>query len=423
MRTHLEAAICKVLLALFLFGASAGAFGQEEQTLTLNDAIRIGLLANPNLKAAEAQAQEALFAYHAAGSLPPLSLSGNYEGGNNTNATNNGRTQDVNVNVSQSFGALGNIGLAGKSGFQNYQISQAALGEAKLGLTQNIKDTFYTLLSAQEQLSVTEENLTLANELYDLTKKRFNAGAVPETDLLNADIQKASTEQALVQANAARKQAQSALNVLLGRMPVEPLKVTGKLRLSELALDLESLTKMARENRPLMKSSELAVELAETQVRLARTQHYPTPSLFYSYDFTTTPLYMVGASLALPIFDYGQIGNQIKVQEKTVQEKESARTNTLLGIFSSVKNNYEGYMSIYENGSTFREKVLMPSEKLMKATEYGYNRGALSYFQVLIAEQNLRSVRIQYINLLLSGHQAFDALEMSVGMPLEGNGP
>lgn len=405
----------QLLVCLFLLAVATRVYGEERLTVTLDKAVEMGMNANPNLKAAQAQVEEAYFNYQAAGSLPSLSLIGNYVNGNNTIVTNNGQTHDVNLTAAQTFGPFGSIGAAGKAGFQSYQISKANLDETRLSLTQTIKDDFYLLLSSQEQSRVAEDNLKLANELYDLTQKKFHAGAVPETDLLNAQIQKAGAEQSAVSARAVSKQAQSALNALLGRTASDPIEALGPLDLPDLTLNLEALMKMGRENRPLVKSSELSMEVARTQVQLAKTQRNPSPSLFYTYDLTTTPLYMYGVSLTLPAFDYGTIGNQIKLQEKTVEEKQNSLKNTLLQISSAIKQGYENYTAAFQNASTFKEKVLSPSEKLMKATEYGYREGALSYVQLLIAQQNLKSARTQYVSLLLSGHQALDALDAAVG--------
>ena len=43
------------------------------------------------------------------------------------------------------------------------------------------------------------------------------------------------------------------------------------------------------------------------------------------------------------------------------------------------------------------------------------------YVQVLISEQTLRQAKAQVLSLLLSGHQALDALEAAVNCTLDGD--
>ncbi|MCL5773554.1 MAG: TolC family protein [Firmicutes bacterium] len=412
------------IILINLFNLSTASSEQnKQQIMTLGEVLQRALSENPNLKTAESQEKEAFFAFKSAGAMPNLILTGNYTAGNNTIPSNNGDQPDANVNLSQSFGPLGSTALSGKAAFQSYEIARANTEETKILLIQNTKDAFYTLLSAQEQLCISNENLKLADELYELAKKKFNAGAVPEIDMVNAKIQKAASEQAVIQAKAALKQAQSALNAILAYSPENSLQVSGSLGLTELKIDSETLIKMAAEKRPAVSAAKKGVEQAQTQVKLARSQRNPAPGLFYSYDLTTTPLYLIGASLQVPVFDYGQINNQIKVQQTTVKEKENNLRGTILAVSSSVKSAYAAYEGAYKNAVTFKEEVLLPSEKLMKMALFGYTQGAVSYLQVLTAEQNLKSTRVQYITLLLSGHQAFDALEASVGKTLEGEMP
>lgn len=392
----------------------------NESAFTLKETVEQALKVNPNLQAAKSQVDEAYHRWKTARAIPPLSLTGQYSGGTSLGNFNTFTPFDTTVTLNQAFGPIGSVNAAGRAGYELYQIAKAQYGETKLSLIQSVKDAFFTLGSAQNQLKVAEENLALSNKLFDLTKKKFDAGAAPETDLLNAQIQKAAAEQAATAARAAEKSAKAGLNVLLARPSNDPIAAEGSLEIPLIALDLESLQKISQENRPLIQSSRRAVELAHTEVSFAESQRYPAPSLFYIYDlyYKPGPIYMYGAALSLPIFDYGAIRNQIKTEEKTVEEKEHALTNNRLTVNSIVKENYENYRAAYENASTFKNRVLEPSEKLMRAAEFGYHEGALPYLQLLVAEQNVKAARTQYVNLLLAGHQALDALEAAVGQPL-----
>jgi outer membrane protein, heavy metal efflux system len=373
--------ICIAVLIVLLLIALA--LPARAEALTLTRVLGIALERNPNLKAAKTRVEEAYYAYRASSCLPNPTANLNFIGGNNTVHTYNALYEDAYVSFEQSFGSFGSTALSGKAGFQSYEMAQLDYKETEISLVKNIKDGFYTLLCAQEQKALAEENLTLSRELCELVEKRYNAGAVPRSDLLNAEIQKATMEQGLIQADGALNQAQSALNALLGRAASDPLEVNGSLDLCEIRTEYQVLLSLAEKNRPLMKSARKAVELGKTQVELARTQSNPVVNVSYTCDLVTTPLYNFGLAIQAPIFDYGGIRNQVRAQKTAVKEKEHAAAGTLLSISSTVKSAYDSYQAAYKNMATFREKVMLPSEKLMKIMQFGYTKGALPYMQVL----------------------------------------
>lgn len=418
-RTQRIAFLCLVAVV-----AAAPAWAQSAPTppLTLRQTLDLALRQNPGLKAVQAQEQGALYGYHSAIKLPPLQLSVNYVGGNNNVPSLNGTTQDYNVAATQSLGPVGSTAYNGRVAWQGYLIAQFATQQARVTLLQSVKDAFYVLLAAQEQETVAQENLTLATHVHGVARKRFEAGAGPQMDLLSAEIQLATSKQAMIQAEAARKLAQTALPPLLGMPAGTSPQVAGTLEMTPPPLSLAKLVEAAEAGHPQMAIARLAVEQARTQVKQVGSQAHLTPSISYLYDLRTTPLYNIGASLSIPL-DWGQVRNQVRQQKKVVEEKEHALQGARLSAGAAVKTAYENLQAALANAATYRQSVLRPSEKLARIVEIGYSQGALPYLNVLNAVQNLKTARNQYVTLLLTGHQALDALEAAVGKPLEESQP
>lgn len=390
-----------------------------DHTYTLEQAIRQALAHNPTLKVAERQQQEAWWAYKLGVSLPSTQVSLNYVGGNNASATSNGFAQDYNISFSQSFGTIRQIALTGKSAWQGWLIAAATVRQTRVQLVAQVKDAFYGQLIAQRQVEVAAENLALANRVLDIARKRFEAGGGPRMDLLNAQIQQAAAQQASIQAITALKQAENALQPLLGYRASETVGVEGEPALPALALVFASLEATAQELSPAVEIAQKTLEQSETQVKLARSAALPAPAVSYTYDLHTTPLYWIGATVTVPL-DWGQIRYGVRQQLETVAEKRHALDSARITASNAVKTAYDNYQSALLNIETYRTTVLEPSEELMKMTQFGYQEGALPFLQVLNAEATLRQARTQYYTLLLSGHQALDALEAAVGRDFQG---
>jgi cobalt-zinc-cadmium efflux system outer membrane protein len=384
------------------------------RNFTLKQALDLALAQSPTLKVAELQEREAWWGYRLGVSLPSGSFELDYTGGNNPSATSNGLAQDYTITYSQTFGSIGQIALTGKSAYQGWQIARANTRLTRITLVQQVKDAFYGVLISQYEVDVARENLELADRILDLAKKQFEAGGGPRMDLLNAQIQQAASEQAYVQAVASLKQAQNALAPLLGLRAREVVAVEGDPALPMLPLVLAALESTALDANPQIEIAAKTLEQSVTNVKLARVQALPAPALSYTYDLRTTPFYWFGASIAVPL-DWGQIKHQVRQQLVTVAEKKEALESARLTVSSAVKTAYDNYQTTIVGVEAYRKNVLSPSEELMKMTQFGYKEGALPFLQVLNAQQTLRQARTQYYQLLLTGHQALDALEAAVG--------
>ncbi|MHB2021054.1 MAG: TolC family protein [Candidatus Xenobia bacterium] len=219
------------------------------------------------------------------------------------------------------------------------------------------------------------------------------------------------------------KQAEATLNGAL-QLPVQQATHAAGLMdaLPAVASPLEKLLAQAQQTRGLVCEARLAVQQAEAQVRLARSQRSPTLALTAAYDETSGAVFPGNTSFVnlvaqLPLIDYGTIRNQVRENQHTVLEKQNNLGSTLESVDVAVRSAYETYQGTFQNASVFASDVLAPSQELVKMTQAGYEQGLIPFLQILNAEQTLRQARLQYAQLLLTGRQALDALEAAVGAP------
>ncbi|HEY4003161.1 MAG TPA: TolC family protein [Candidatus Xenobia bacterium] len=387
--------------------------------MTLPQALQAAETNSPTLRAAQFQSKEAWESYLSAQHIPPLTLTIGALTGSNTIVTTNGLSYDVNVQLQQEFGPINNQAWQARVAQRAWEAAEANVVETRATLVQNVKDAFYGLLVAQENRTLAKETLDLANDIYEKSKKRYDAGAGPRMDLVSAQIQLASSQQAMLTAQSAVNQAHITLDGLLA--PQTSGELEGSMVLPDVPTDLDKLTRLAHDTRGLMRSAQANVQQALDQVHQVGSLRNPSPSFFFDYDLVNTSLYSYGLNISIPIVDWGQLRHQIRNARETVGEKRANLEQTTINIDGAVAAALDNYRTALQNASTFQTQVLEPSETLMKMTQAGFDKGALTYLQVLTAEQTLKGARAQYESLLQSGHQALDALEASVGTTLEGD--
>ncbi|MHB2020793.1 MAG: TolC family protein [Candidatus Xenobia bacterium] len=407
-----------VLLLWALLAAPAGA--AEPGALTLQQAIAAALAHNPQLRVAQAQEREAYWGWKLAASTPSTTVTLNHTFGTNNIVPNNGQVNDYNVAVAEEFAPFGFTGWSGRAGEAAWHAAHTNTLQIQTSVLQSVRDAFYGVLVAQEQQQIAHDNLDLANQIYHVAERRYAEGAGPKMDLVNAQIQQSTAEQGLIQQEAALKVAQSALAPLLGVPASPPPRVQGRLEVPRLVLHLDALQKLAAQFNPQLEEARLLIQQNVAQVRADLAQRNVSPGILYNYDLTTPDLYMVLLTFEVPI-DWGVIRNAVHQQENVVHEKQAASDEAIVSVSSALKTAFDNYDAAIRNGSVYVDKVLKPSQDLVRMTQLGYQEGATPYVQVLLAEQNLRTARNQYLTLLLSGHQALDALEAATGTTLEGD--
>lgn len=400
--------------------------------LDVNQAVVRGLSTHPQVQAANARVRSAYWAYQKAASLPSTQVTvaaipgtnvpGSVPGGNNPSGAGagfatfaaNGLT-DTYVQVTQPFMPIGSYTTGQKLAVQDYRLAVADWQGSQVKLRQQIKDAFYNLLAAQETMRVVQNNLDLANQSYSIAQKRFSSGAGPQLDLIDSGVQLSRANQDVVRAQAGLKQAQAALAPLLNLPGQTPLECTGNLDAPGLEMAYAHLLEMAQKN-PQIQSALYALEKSRRSVTLAEQQANPTPLLTFLRDLATHT-YQFQIGLQFPI-DWGQIRNDVRSKEESVLEQEQNLQAAKLAVSSSLKVAFEQYLGARHNAADFRDKVLLPSEQSTRITQYGFKRGAVPYVRLLTSQQNLASVRKEYIALLQSVFVALDSLEAAAGQAI-----
>ena len=406
--------------------------GQGVLKLDIQQAVERGLSVNPGVLAANSRARAAYWAYQKAASLPSTQISvatipgtnvaGSLPGGSNPSGAGagfatfaaNGRT-DTYVQVTQPFMPIGSYATQQKVAVEEYRVAIANWKSSQVSLRQQIKDAFYSLLTAQETVRVVQNNLDLANEGYTIAQKRSSSGAGPQLDLIDSGVQLSRANQDLVRAQSNLKQSQASLAPLLNLPGQTVIECEGTLDAPSLDLAYDKLLVMAQEN-PQIQSAFYSLERSRRAVTLAEQQANPTPLLTFLRDLPTHT-YQFQVGLQFPI-DWGQIRNDVRSKEESVLEQEQNLQAAKLNISSSLKVALEQYLGALQNASAFREKVLLPSEESTRITQYGFKRGAVPYVRLLTSQQNLAAVRKEYIALLQSVFLALDALEAAAGQPV-----
>ena len=416
--------ICVALLVPFALVAIA----QEPQRITLDDAIRIGLDQNyqmkqwvNNVRLREIDVRSARSAF-----LPTFNMFTN-------SGRNYGLSFDTNIgelrtttNDRLSVGASTGITLFnGFSDFATLKQSQLSLTASDLELERgrqvvvfNVVSQFLVYVERQEQIIVQQENLAAQQQLLTQIEEFVLVGSRPMSDLYQQRAAVASAELSLIDAERLSQIAEA--NVIqtlqldpLGRyefvIPDETV-----LSLAPVQYDLDQLLLGAMDRRADLRAQEISISASEQGIRRARASKWPSLRLsgsagtsynsgspvVFGDQFENNRYQSVSLSMNIPIFNRLQTHNEVQrahiAHENARLELDNQRH--LVGV--EVRSAYLDYVTaektleVTEQQYTFREQAL-------DAARERYNVGAgtlveLTQAQTDFVQASSDRVRAQY---------------------------
>jgi outer membrane protein len=340
-------------------------------------------------------------------------------------------TYSNNELFSQSYGLQGGVQVYNwgriKNGVAASQFNvQAALADierAANDVALNVAIYYLQVLASNENINISKVQIkqTLAR-LAD-TKKRVDAGALPELNLMELEAQLATDSTSLMANMNSFDQNILALKGLLNIDAAQTFVVDtppiDKIPLESL-VDLmpEAVYKLALTNQPLQKSNEFKIKAAEKNILATKAQLYPTISANYSLGSTYNNKAVnfvnggkiqyfdqinqnfrqsLGMGIQVPIFNNGQGKSnyaQSKENLKIIQLQKEQADQTLKNNIYTAYTNATAAMQKYYAG----KKQVESAEKVYEFSVKRYDVGLLGTLDLLTNQNNLIRAKIQQLS-------------------------
>lgn len=311
-----------ILLILSLFLAPLAAFSATEGSLSLDEAVEIGLAqhysilgAREELVRLEGQIEEVRSTV-----LPQVgleaSISSSYDESSNIPGQR-AKQRDfyqAKLTGSQLLYSWGKATSAIEAAKIERQRSGKEMAATELGVKLAIHESFYDLMLAHKLLEVSQRQVKQREEHLEVARKRFEAGVATEFEVIRSRAQLANAQLPLIEANNRIRQAEAMLNQLLGRSQGTPIAPAGELGGAAPTKEttLDELVNRAVANRPELQALKLARTSSEKQTTIYDAQNMPEFYAFGEYGYgseTAEDLgedreqWRAGVNMSFPFFD------------------------------------------------------------------------------------------------------------------------
>jgi cobalt-zinc-cadmium efflux system outer membrane protein len=280
----------------------------------------------------------------------------------------------------------------------------------------NLRAAFVQTLQAKSVLRVARENLAYWDKVLAISSERLKAGDIAQIDLDRLELQRVQFESDVQTAEVNLRTAKIQLLQLLNdRMPIDQFDVTGPFDFVEQTMPLEEFRKIALDNRPDLKAALQAAEKAVIDHKLAIANGTADPT--FSMDLGRNPpipAYLgVSVNFPLRIFDKNQ-GEKLRT-DIDIRRNEWLAQVAQAQVFSDVDSAYVMVNSNITLLKPYKAKYLQQAVRVRDTVAFAYQRGGATLLDFLNAENDYRSVQLNYLNLVGAYLTAAGQLNLAVG--------
>ncbi len=174
---------------------------------------------------------------------------------------------------------------------KNREISDVQLRQTVLSTVRNVKNAYWSLSYYVSALQVAQQTLDLARESLRNNEARVRIGTMAPIDIIQAQAEVASREEAVITAQAAAAQAEDQFRALI-MDPQTPGFWNMTFELSDVptfqaqAVDVEAAVRKALESRTDLVQSRKNMEINDVSLRYMRNQTLPDVNFQAQYSMT-----------------------------------------------------------------------------------------------------------------------------------------
>lgn len=287
-------------------------------------------------------------------------------------------------------------------------------------LRRNLRQSFYTVVATDEQMQVAESVVEIARRVRDVAQTRFEAGAVPRLEVMQADLGVTRAETELELVRSTRAAAQGRLNAVMNLPPQQPLVLAANLLERRAAPTYEQALAVATSSNVELIRLDREIAIEQRRVELLRADRIPTPVFSIGGVFNAPGELTAGVSAAigigLPIFsrNQGEIAASIATAAQFRAEREATQRNVDNDVYAAVARIDAQRRQL----DAFQQRVIPTATELEALAEESYRAGRTSVLGVLDAQRSLRDARREALQAALDLQISLADLEELLGTAL-----
>jgi multidrug efflux system outer membrane protein len=335
--------------------------------------------------------------------------------------------EDYSANLALSWEAdiWGKIKNRQRGALAAYLQTAEAKKAIQTNIVASVSQGYYNLLMLDDQLAIAQKNVILNDSTLRIIRLQFDAGQVTSLAVQQAEAQRQAAEQLVPQFEQNITIQENALRILTGELPD---KITRSAKLDDQIVP-ENLSagvpSAIVSRRPDVKSSELALNIANANVGIAKASMYPALTItasggvnsFRASNWFNIPASLFGTvagGLTQPIFARKQLKTNYEVAKVE-------RERTVLQFRQSVLNAVGEVSDALVRIEKLKQQQVIAANRvktLQQATTNAkllFSNGMANYLEVITAQGNVLQSELELATVKRTQLDAVSELYRSLG--------
>ena len=294
----------------------------------------------------------------------------------------------------------------------NFMAEVAGYDDALVSVTAEVASVYVAIRTFEARLAIARENVTIQERSLRIATVRFENGATTALDVEQAKTLLANTRATIPLLEIGLRQAQNALNTLLGVSPgtIGPFPSgTGEIPAAPAAIAIGIPADLLR-RRPDIRRAELQAAAQSALIGVAKADLYPQFSLAGTVGLRSSDTGVsdlgdlfdgdsieagVGPSFRWNILNYGRIKNAVRVEDARFQQAVVNYENTVLRAATEVENALVAFVQGQRRVAHLADSV-KAARRSVDLALVQYRDGTVAYTRVLDTQTFLVSQQDLY---------------------------
>ena len=398
-----------VVLGSALIASTAFAQTAAPSSLSLNDAMSRAISANRTVLAAQAARAIDVAGVQAASQHPNPEFS----------------VEEERETPHWSVGGTLPLELAGKRG-RRVDVANATLAVTEADTARVIADVradvrraYYQAVAAGRRIEVAQELENVASRASAAAQERFQTGAAPRLDALQAQLALSEAQNETASARGELQAFRAELNTLLGYSADGAPQLSDTLEGGALPA-MDAAVAQALSANADLRVLDRQVDEARARVALAKAMRRPDPSVSATLTYGAQPEFTTGwrfgAAVALPIFTTGRA--DVAVAQATLTRAQADRDAKAAQVGGAVAAAVARAAAARQAVQRYQTDILPAAQQVEAMAQESYSSGQTGLPALLQTMQAGREIRQRAVQAGLEYQTALADLERAMGTPL-----
>jgi len=329
-----------------------------------------------------------------------------------------GNTLSVNVPLYTGGGLEGQLDKAKK----NLQVADLEVEKNKQQLKLDTTTAYFDVLGALDQLQVNQESLDNLTAHLKSVQAQYEEGVVNKADVLRSEVEVINAQQDVMVAQNKYNLTMVSLKKVMSLPLTSEIKLKDDLNYQQYTATVDDCITYALKNRPDVIQGQTKIDIAKSDVKVAKSNNLPQVSLAGSNNWNDDSFpglkqdyWMVSLTASINVFDSGLTKAKVKGAESSVGKAqdgvEQVRQTAALEVSQAYLN-----LKVAEERIKTSKNAVDKAQEAFKINEICYKEGVGKNLDVIDAQLALVKAETNYNQALYDYNSNKAKLDKAMGL-------